>query len=147
MSKNVKDIMSSSVVWVAPTTKVTEIAKKMEQNDCGCVLVGENDRLTGIITDRDIALRCVAKGKNPAECTAKDVMTAKILYCKENDKAQTVAENMASNQVRRLVVLNSSKRMVGIVSLGDIAAEGEPASSGAALQKICQPGSKKKAAA
>lgn len=143
-AKTVKEIMTSKVELVKPEARLTEIATKMQASDCGSVLIGENDRLVGIVTDRDIILRAVAKGLNPADVTAKQIMSTKVLYCAEDDGIDAVAENMARAQVRRLVVLNSQKRMVGIVSLGDIAAA-EAKAIGAAFGAICK-GSMKKAA-
>lgn len=144
MSKSVKEIMTSKVEWVKPETKLSEIATKMQQSDCGSVLIGENDKLVGVVTDRDIVLRAVAKGLNPSEVTAKQVMSTKVLYCTEGDSIEDVAQNMAKAQVRRLVVLNSQKRMVGVVSLGDIATAGSQ-STGQALSQICKDSMKKAA--
>lgn len=117
----IKDIMSKNVVIVAPETLLDEVAKKMQQSDCGCVLVGEDDRLVGVITDRDLALRCVAKSHDPAGTKAEKVMTKQILYCRDTDQMEDVALNMTKNKVRRLPVLDKDKRLVGIISLGDMA--------------------------
>lgn len=142
--KTIKDIMTTKVELAKPDTRISEIAKKMQDGDCGSVLIGENDQLVGIVTDRDIILRAVAKGLNPAEITAAQVMSTRVLYCRETDSIEEVAQNMAKGQIRRLVVLNDKKRMTGIVSIGDIAAIGHQAVS-AALTGICK-GSIKKAA-
>lgn len=117
----IKDIMSTNVEIVAPDTPLDEVAKKMQSSDCGSVLVGDNDRLVGMITDRDLALRCVAESHHPAETTAQQVMTQQILYCRDTDSMEDVVLNMTKNKVRRLPVLDKDKKMVGIVSLGDIA--------------------------
>jgi len=140
-AKSIKDIMSSNVVWVAPNAKLSEVAQKMKANDCGCVLVGENDRLVGVVTDRDIVLRAVAACANMAQATAQDAMTAKVLYCRESDSLDAAAKNMADNQVRRLVVLDANKRLVGVVSIGDVATTSLGESlTGTALSEICRPG-------
>lgn len=146
-AKTVKDVMTSKVEWVKPETKLSEIASRMQQNDCGSVLIGENDRLVGVVTDRDIVTRAVAKGLNAADVQARQVMSTKVLYCTESDSLEEAAQNMAKAQVRRLVVLNDKKRMVGIISLGDIAsaAVAIAAAAGSALNQICKTGMKKAA--
>lgn len=116
-----KDIMSKDVQIVSPDTLLHEVAKKMRQNDCGSILVAKDDRLLGVITDRDLALRCVAESHHPEETTAEQVMTAEILYCRDTDELEDIALNMTKNKVRRLPVLDKDKRLVGIVSLGDMA--------------------------
>ena len=118
---NIKEIMSKNVQIVAPETLLHEVAKKMQQNDCGSILVAKDDRLLGVITDRDLALRCVAESHHPAETTAEQVMTKEILYCLDTDAFEDVALNMTKNKVRRMPVLDKEKRLVGIVSLGDLA--------------------------
>lgn len=118
---NVKDIMSKNVEIVSPAAFLNEVAKKMQASDCGSVLVGKDDRLLGVITDRDLALRCVAEAHHPAQTTAEQVMTKQILYCRDTDTMEEVALDMTKNKVRRLPVLDKNKRLVGIVSLGDLA--------------------------
>ncbi len=117
----IKDIMSKDVQIVTPDTLLHEVAKKMQNSDCGSILVGENDRLVGVITDRDLALRCVAESHDPAQTKAAQVMTKEILYCRDTDEMEDVALNMTKNKVRRMPVLDKDKRLVGIVSLGDMA--------------------------
>lgn len=118
----IKDIMSTHVEIVSPDTLLHEVAQKMQSSDCGSVLVGKDDRLLGVITDRDLALRCVAESHHPAETKAEQVMTKEILYCRDTDSMEEVALDMTKNKVRRLPVLDKNKRLVGIVSLGDLAA-------------------------
>jgi CBS domain-containing protein len=117
----IKDIMSRDVQIVSPDTLLYDVAKKMQQRDCGSILVAKDDRLLGVITDRDLALRCVAESHHPAETTAQQVMTKEILYCWDTDEPEAVALNMTKNKVRRLPVLDKDKRLVGIISLGDLA--------------------------
>lgn len=118
----VKNICTRDVQYVAPDTPLSEVARLMEEHDCGSILVGEGDKLTGVITDRDIALRCVAKSQDPATMTAEQCQTPEVLYCFENDKVEDVLQNMAENKVRRMVVLDNQqdKNLVGIVSFGDL---------------------------
>lgn len=118
----IKDIMSKNVVIVAPETLLHEVARKMQQSDCGSILVGADDKLVGVITDRDLALRCVAESHDPTATKAEQVMTKQILYCRDTDEMEDVALNMTENKVRRLPVLDKDKRLVGIISLGDMAA-------------------------
>lgn len=117
----IKDIMSKKVEVVSPETLLHEVAKKMQKSDCGSILVAKDDRLIGVITDRDLAMRCVAESHHPAETKAEQVMTKEMLYCYDTDEIEDVALNMTKNKVRRMPVLDKNKRLVGIVSLGDLA--------------------------
>jgi CBS domain-containing protein len=101
--------------------------------------VGDNDRLVGMITDRDIAIRGVASGKGP-DTKVRDVMSPEVKYCFEDEDVEHVLENMGDLRVRRLPVLNRDKRLVGIISLGDLATNGEAAEAGEALSGISVPG-------
>jgi CBS domain-containing protein len=116
----IRDCMTKNVEIITPDTSVAEAAQKMRDGDFGMVPVGESDRLIGMITDRDIAIRAVAEGKDPESTKVRDVMSAKVLYCFEDQPVEEVARNMGENQVRRLPVLNREKRLIGIISLGDI---------------------------
>jgi CBS domain-containing protein len=111
----------------------------MARMDCGCLPVGKNDRLVGMITDRDIAVRAVAAGK-PCKTPVGKIMSAEIKYCFDDDDLDKVAHNMADIKVRRLPVLNHDKRLVGIVSLGDIALSDGGGNAGDALHGISEPG-------
>ena len=121
----ISDIMSREVVIVSPDDSVQEVAQKMAEIDAGIMPVGEDDRLVGMVTDRDIVIRAVAKGKTPGKCMARDVMSPDVKYCYEDETLDDAARNMSSLQVKRLPVLNREKRLVGIVSLGDLAMEPE----------------------
>src|SRR5262249_31563744 len=114
------DIMTSKVQLAKPNQSICEIARIMAEFDCGAMPVGDNDRLIGIITDRDIAVRAVALGKSP-DTPVREVMSQGVLYCYSDEDIDDVASNMADTKVRRMSVLNEGKRLVGIVSLGDIA--------------------------
>jgi CBS domain-containing protein len=116
----VKKIMHKGVQWVSPDTSITTLAKKMKQYDVGALPVGENDRLIGMVTDRDIAVRGFANGKDISKLTAKDIMTKGIIWCRARDSAGEAARVMESKQVRRLPVIDENKRMVGMLSLGDV---------------------------
>jgi len=136
---SIKDICTENVKYVDPDTSLTEVARLMAELDCGSILVAENDRLTGVITDRDIVLRCVAKSENPDSMTADQCKTPSVLYCYENDEVEDILKNMADNKIRRLPVLNNDedKKLVGIVSFGDLSAACERKEvSGEAMEKI-----------
>ena len=121
---NIQDIMTPSAELVDPNTPIRDAAVRMRDADVGALPVGENDRLVGMVTDRDIAMRGVAEGKPPAECTVREVMSEGVYYCYEDDDAQRAAELMAQRQVRRLPVLNRDKRLVGVVAMADLALAG-----------------------
>lgn len=117
----VKDAMHKGVDWVGPDTPIAEVAKLMCGNDIGAVPIGENDKLIGMVTDRDIVCNGLAKDRfDPARSTARDVMTAGIHCCHDDDDLSKAIEHMESLKIRRLPVINKSKRMVGILSLGDL---------------------------
>ncbi len=117
----VKDAMHKGVDWVSPDTTVTELAKLMREHDIGAIPIGENDRLIGMVTDRDIVCKGLAEDSFDAlRATAHDVMTPGIHCCREDDDLAKAVEHMEGLKVRRLPVINESKRMVGILSLGDV---------------------------
>lgn len=116
-----KDVMSSKPEFLPPTATIKEAASQMKSHDCGFIPVGENDRLIGALTDRDLTIRAIAAGKDPNKTQIKDVMSKGIYFCFETDELADVAKKMEELQIRRIVVLDENKRMTGIISLGDIA--------------------------
>jgi CBS domain-containing protein len=116
----VSDCMTRDPRIVSPDQTIQEAARIMAEMDAGVLPVGENDRLVGMITDRDIAVRAVCAGKGP-QTKISDAMTREVKYCFEDEDIEHVARNMGNLQVRRLPVMNREKRLVGIVTLGDIA--------------------------
>jgi len=117
----VKDAMHKGVDWVSPDTPVAEIAKLMREHDIGAVPIGEDDHLIGMVTDRDIVCKGLAQdGFDARQATARDVMTPGIHCCRDDDDLAKAVRHMETLQIRRLPVINKSKRMVGILSLGDI---------------------------
>jgi CBS domain-containing protein len=118
----VRHIMTEGVQCIRPETTIREAARRMRDLNVGALPVcGDNDRLSGIITDRDIAVRAVAEQRDPQSTQVREVMTAGIVYCYDDQDVGEAAELMEEKQLRRLAVLNRSKRLVGIVSLGDLA--------------------------
>ncbi|MGH6768784.1 MAG: CBS domain-containing protein [Xanthobacteraceae bacterium] len=135
----VSDAMSKDVRIANPSQPIRDAARLMAEIDAGVLPVGDNDRLVGMITDRDIAVRAVALGKGP-DTAVRDVMSEDVKYCYDDEDLEEVAQNMADIKVRRLPVLNRQKRLVGIVSLGDLAIADGPDSAGSALCDISEPG-------
>ena len=116
----VQECMTTDVRMASPNQSIAAAAKLMAECDCGAIPVSENDRLAGMITDRDIAVRAIAQGKGP-DTPIREVMSQGVCYCFDDQDIGEVTANMAEVQVRRLPVLNRDKRLVGILSLGDIA--------------------------
>ena len=116
----VKDAMHKGAEWVAPDTPVSQVAKKMRELDVGSIPVGENDKLIGMVTDRDITCRAVANGKDLSKLTAREVMTKGIVYCRDGEDLDDALRIMESKKIRRLPVIDEKKRMVGMLSLGDV---------------------------
>jgi len=137
--EQLKDVMSRGVQVISPDSTIREAARKMREGDFGMMPVGENDRMIGAITDRDIAIRAVAEGKDP-DTRVRDVMSEDIVWAYEDASVEEAAELMSEHQIRRLPIVNRDKRLVGIVALGDFAVEAsdiEPAAE--ALTEISQP--------
>ncbi|ATU94997.1 CBS domain-containing protein [Phyllobacterium zundukense] len=116
----VSEAMHRGVNWVAPDASLAQIAKIMKNDDVGAVPVGENDRLIGMVTDRDIALRALAGDRDTASLTARDVLTKGVVYCRTDETVENAVRLMESKQIRRLPVIDDNKRMVGMLSVGDI---------------------------
>lgn len=133
----IREIMTSDVKLANPDQAVREVAHLMSDCDTGAILVSENDRLVGIVTDRDITLRVVAEGRSD-DTAVRDVMSRAVRYCFDDEDVQHVAENMADLQVRRLPVLNREKRLVGVVSLANIAGTRDQRASSTLLRGVAQ---------
>jgi len=121
VAMKVKDVMHKGVDWVGPETPIAELAKLMCEHDIGAIPIGENDRLTGMVTDRDIVCKGLARdGFDARRATARDVMTEGIHCCRDEDDLAKAIKHMEDLKVRRLPVINRNRRMVGILSLGDV---------------------------
>jgi len=121
----VREIMSSQVEVISPDSPIFDAAKKMKQLDVGSLPVCDGDRLSGMITDRDITVRAVAEGRDPKKTTAKETMTPDVVYAFEDQDYEEAAALMRKRQIRRLPVLNRDKKLVGILSLGDVSDRGD----------------------
>jgi CBS domain-containing protein len=135
----VSEVMTRDVTVISPRQSISDAARLMADCDTGALPVGENDRLVGVITDRDIAIRAVAEHLSP-ETPVRDVMSEEVLYCYEDETIEHVAENMGEQQIRRLPVVNREKRLVGIISLGDLSRNAKSSTAGKAVAAISQPG-------
>jgi CBS domain-containing protein len=135
----VSEVMTTKVKVAALNQTIREAARMMADLDAGVLPVGEQDHLVGVITDRDIAVRAVAEGLPPSTKVG-EVMSPEVKYCFDDDDLDHVARNMADIKVRRLPVVNRSKRLVGILALGDIALADGPDIAGTALCGISEPG-------
>jgi CBS domain-containing protein len=135
----VSEAMTRTVRVADPDQSIRDAAMLMAELDAGVLPVGENDRLVGMITDRDIAIRAVAQGRGP-DAPIREVMPPEVRYCFEDEDVEDVVQNMADIQERRLPVVDRSKRLVGIISLGDVALTEGPAAAGEAVAGISEPG-------
>ncbi len=134
----VQDVMSGDVATVSPEQTVQTAAKMMDDLDIGALPVRENDRLVGMITDRDIAVRGLAQGKGP-QTRIRELMTPEVKYCFVDQELDEISANMADLQVRRLPVVNRDKRLVGILALSDIAVSDSQEQAAEALCGISRP--------
>lgn len=130
----IKDVMTPHAEWISPDVTLVQVAKLMRDKGVGCMPVGENDRLIGMITDRDITCRAVAAGADLSAAKARDVMSKGVTWCFEDGDLSEAAQLMEQKQIHHLPVLNRRKRMVGILSMGDLALKGSPSIS----REVCK---------
>jgi len=135
----VSEAMTNDVRIASPNQTIRDAARLMAQIDAGVLPVGENDRLVCMITDRDIAIRAIGADKGP-QTPIREIMSKEVMYCFDDDELDDIVQNMADIKVRRLPVLDHNKRLVGILSLGDIALTDGAGSAGSALCGISEPG-------
>jgi len=133
----ISEIMTTNVECVSPDSSLTELASKMKTLDVGFLAICENDRLAGTVTDRDIVIRGLAGGRDVNTAKARDIMTHEIFWSYEDDDVKDVAKKMRDKEVRRMLILNQEKRLVGVVSIGDIA-KVEEKESGKTLKDITE---------
>ena len=135
-----RNVMTRDVEVVRPDASVQEAAAKMKQLDVGPLPVCDGKRVLGMVTYRDITIRAVAEGRDPTSTKVQEVMTDEVIYCYEDQDAEDAARLMAEKQVRRLLVLDRDKQLVGIVSLGDLAVDtADPIRAGETLERVSQP--------
>ena len=137
-SPKVRDRMSRDVRLAAPDQTIREAARAMAELGVGALPVADGDRLVGMVTDRDLAVRALAEGRGP-DTPVREVMTAEVRYCFDHEDLELVARTMGDQQVRRLPVLDHEKRLVGILSLGDVAASAGAEPAGDALAGVSRP--------
>src|SRR5207247_3395456 len=129
-----QEIMTRKVQLAEPTLPIAKAAQKMRDLNIGFLPICENDKLIGTLTDRDITIQSVAQGRDPRLASVREIMSQQVFYCYEDDDIEHAAEHMKEREVRRLVILNREKRLVGVLSLGDIArASGEQQLAGETL--------------
>jgi CBS domain-containing protein len=135
----VSEAMTREVRVASPGQSIRDVAKIMDEINAGAMPVGDNDRLVGMITDRDIAIRAVALGKGPDTPVREVMSNEQVLYCYDDEELEHVAKNMSQQQVRRLPVVDREKRLVGIVSLGNIA-QSEARAASKVVKGVTKPG-------
>lgn len=134
----VKEVMSRDVKLIHPRAHLADAAKLMREKDIGMIPVGEDDRLEGVITDRDIIIRALANGKSLEELTIKEVMTPRCHTCFEDDTIEEASRHMSKDKIRRLAVLDKNNHVVGIISLGDISTKGSDTEAAKTLHSISE---------
>lgn len=136
----ISDIMTEAPACIAPETTLQDAARRMKDLDVGALPICSDDRLVGMVTDRDLALRAVAEGCDPQETEVREVMTPGVVFCFEDSDITEAAQEMEQRQIRRLLVLSRNRRLVGIVSLGDIATRaGNDRLVGEVLERVSEP--------
>ncbi|TXI86261.1 MAG: CBS domain-containing protein [Cupriavidus sp.] len=135
-----RDVMSADPAYVSRDDTLQKAARMMDDLNVGVLPVCVNGRLEGVVTDRDITVRCTAAGTDPTEGKVADAMSQHTQWCHDDDTVDTARAMMAERQIRRLPVIDADKQLVGIVSLGDIATKsGETARAGDTLTEVSNP--------
>jgi CBS domain-containing protein len=138
MAQNIRDVMTSNPCTIDADKSVAYAAKMMREEDVGIAPIVEAERLVGMLTDRDIAIRVVAEGRDPDEVKAKDVASSQLITVNPQQDLDEALRIMAKHQVRRLPVVEEGGRLVGIVAQADIAREGDDAATGRLVEEISQ---------
>ncbi len=132
----VSEIMNQGCQYLSPTDTAVQAAQVMANHDLGAVPVASDNKLVGMVTDRDVVVRGLAKGQDPNATQLGDLMTDAVYYCFDDQECAEVAANMGEMQVRRMPVVSREKQLVGMVSLGDLAASGQGSAATAALKGV-----------
>jgi CBS domain-containing protein len=143
MAMQVQEIMHPDVQIAHPNMTIRDAARRMRGDNIGALPVGENDRLIGMVTDRDIVVRVIAEDRSPGDTTVRQAMSEGVYYCFDDDDVAQAAQVMARHQVRRLAVVDRSKRLVGVVALADLG-RFEGAAAQGALKGISEPAGKER---
>lgn len=141
MAKKIREVMTRDVEVINPNDTLRDAAEKMRSLNVGPLPVCDGQRILGMITDRDIVVRAIAVGKDPNSTQVSDVMSSGIEYCFDDDNTEGVLERMRDKQIRRMIVVDRSKKLVGIIALGDLAGEVSESKVGETLEGISEPGS------
>jgi CBS domain-containing protein len=139
MTTKVRDVMTAGPVCVTPDTPVSVVAEVMDSDNIGSVPVVENDRLTGVITDRDIVVRAIAQGKDPRGMPVREIYSRDVIAVTPDDKLKDVVSIMADNQIRRIPVVDQENHLVGVISQADIALEAKEKTVGELVEEISKP--------
>jgi len=142
----VRDVMTSGAKWIAPTASIADAAKMMRELDIGSVPVEQGDQLAGMLTDRDITCRVIAQGRDPKATKVGDVMSKNIISCADAETIENAAKLMEKNQIRRLPVLDAQRKLVGMVTVGDIAERSTRTLAGEVMYEVCKPNAGARAA-
>lgn len=134
-----RELMTHSVECVSPDEKLRDVAVKMRDRDVGSFPVCESGRLTGIVTDRDIAIRCVANGEDPKKTSVRDAMSEELIFCFEDQSVDEISHLMRQHQVRRLPVLDVDKQLIGIIAVADLALTASDEQTADAVEGITRP--------
>jgi CBS domain-containing protein len=135
-----KEIMTSTVDVISRETNAAEAALKMKYLNVGAIPVCDGERLCGMVTDRDLVVRVVAKGLDPKQVHVSEATSSEVFFCYEDEDLEKASQVMAQKQIRRLPILSRAKKLVGIVSLGDLAVRGKDAqTSGIVLEQVSRP--------
>lgn len=140
LGMKIKEIMTRDVITVDPEVSVREAARTMSDRDVGLLPVCKGDRLLGLLTDRDITVRAIAEGLDPGKTEVREIMTSDIFYCFDNEDVQEAVECFEKKQIRRLIILNRKKVLVGVLSIGDLAVDtGNNNLAGEVLKRVSEP--------
>jgi CBS domain-containing protein len=140
MTQQVRDVMTAEVTTVQPEARLRDVARIMRDEDIGSVPVVKGEQLLGMITDRDMVIRALADGESDVmQRTAGEFMTPDVQCCRDDQNLGDVLKEMGEQQIRRLPVIDKQRKLVGIVSLGDLSREAKPRQAGKALEEITQP--------
>jgi CBS domain-containing protein len=140
LGMKIKDIMTRNLATIPAQASVQAAAEKMSERDVGMLPVCQGERVIGLLTDRDITVRAIAEGRNPARTRVTDIMTTEYFYCFDHEDVREAVETFEKVQIRRLPIFNRRKKLVGVLSIGDLAVDtGNKLLAGEVLKKVSEP--------